>query len=274
MKITIFTSHQPRHRALVKGLAGIASDVCVVTETQTGSPGAAADLPRRSPLMQAYFSRVAAAEKVVFGDGDALPANVRLLTLKTGALASIDIGVLEPCLNSDHYVVFGSSYIKGPLVEFLISMKAYNIHMGTSPFYRGSACNFWACYDKKYDYVGATIHLLSKGLDSGDILFHAFPPAEGDPFVLGMLAVQSAHQGFIEHLAGGDLERFRPVRQDKSAEIRYTRIADFNEDVARSYMADEPSRELVLSQLRTTDRSRFIRPYRMTDPAPIAMDKQ
>ena len=64
-------------------------------------------------------------------------------------------------------------YIKGPLVNFLIKKKAINIHMGISPYYRGADCNFWAMYDGNSHLVGATIHMLSKGLDSGSILYHA-----------------------------------------------------------------------------------------------------
>ena len=73
---------------------------------------------------------------------------------------------LKDFLESDIYVVFGSSYIKGFLVDFLIKRKAINIHMGLSPYYRGADCNFWALQDDNPHYVGATIHLLSKGLDS------------------------------------------------------------------------------------------------------------
>lgn len=50
--------------------------------------------------------------------------------------------------------------------------------MGLSPYYRGTDCNFWALYDKKPQYVGATIHLLSKGIDSGPTLYHALSKPE------------------------------------------------------------------------------------------------
>ena len=76
---------------------------------------------------------------------------------------------LQAALSSDIYIVFGASFIKGWLVDFLIKNKAINIHMGLSPYYRGSSCNFWAMYDNNPNYVGATIHYLSKGLDSGEI---------------------------------------------------------------------------------------------------------
>ena len=64
--------------------------------------------------------------------------------------------------------------------------------MGISPFYRGTDCNFWAMYDDRPDYVGATIHRLTKGLDSGPILYYAFSEYTNDPFVYTMSTVKSA----------------------------------------------------------------------------------
>ena len=76
---------------------------------------------------------------------------------------------------TDLFIVFGSSFIKGKLIEELLKRRSINIHMGVSPFYRGSSCNFWAAYEENFHLIGSTIHLLSKGLDSGDILYHALP---------------------------------------------------------------------------------------------------
>ena len=81
-------------------------------------------------------------------------------------------------------MVFGSSYIKGELVDYLVKQKAINIHMGVSPYYRGCDCNFWALYDNNPHLVGATIHLLSKGLDSGPMLYHAMSNIKSNPFEL------------------------------------------------------------------------------------------
>ena len=64
---------------------------------------------------------------------------------------------LEGYLDSDVYIVLGCCYIKGWLCDYLVSNRAINIHIGMSPFYRGSSCNFWA-RDENYEYVGATLH--------------------------------------------------------------------------------------------------------------------
>ena len=75
------------------------------------------------------------------------------------------------------------------------------MHMGLSPFYRGCDCNFWALKDNNPDFVGATIHYLSEGIDSGKILFHAKPSEKNNRTLsTGNEAVRSAHNGIIHHI--------------------------------------------------------------------------
>lgn len=234
MKIGVLTGNQPRHLALLKALSAI-GDVYAVQECTTVFPGQVDDFFRKSPVMQAYFSHVIRAEEKVFGTVGFLPSNVRTLSVKAGDLNGLSATTLKDLLSCDRFVVFGASYIKGFLIEALIEKAAINIHMGVSPFYRGSSCNFWALYDGNRHLVGATLHLLSKGLDSGDILFHAFPSdTTAMPFDLGMLAVRAAQNSLVEYLEKGSV--YPPVPQDKSRQIRYTRNADFTDAVAAEYL--------------------------------------
>jgi methionyl-tRNA formyltransferase len=133
--------------------------------------------------------------------------------------------------------------------------------MGVSPYYRGSSTNFWALYDRRPEFVGATIHLLTAGLDSGPMLLHALPPAEAvDPFVLGMRAVRAAQQALVHHLSRGGLGTLEPIPQDRSLELRYTRNADFNDAVAAEYLARLLSPGDVQAALERRDMGRYVRP--------------
>lgn len=265
MKITVFTSNQARHLSLIEDLATIASEVFAVQECITVFPGKVADFYKRTEIMQEYFSHVINAEETVFGSPRFLPSNVRTLSLKAGDLTKLNMEYLNPALQSDYYIVFGSSFIKGDLMAFLEEKRAINIHMGISPYYRGNSCNFWALYDKKPDLVGATIHLLSKGLDSGNMLFHALPKAaEVDPFVLGMQAVKAAHQGLIATLQNGEIFKLKSVVQNKTKEIRYTRNQDFTDEVAQDYLRNAMSPVEILQALQKRDLSVFHQPYVLT----------
>jgi hypothetical protein len=238
MKITVFTSNQPRHLALVRRLSEISTQTYAVLECNTVFPGLVSDFFRKSDVMREYFQNVMRAEKVLYGDVQFLPSNTRTLSIKSGDLNKLGYGELKEALSSDVYIVFGASYIKDWLVDFLVQQKAINIHMGISPYYRGSSCNFWALYDQKPQYVGATIHLLSKGLDSGDMLFHALPTLnDEEPFLFTMKAVEAAQLSLAERIGDETLFGIAPVAQDKTLEIRYTRNADFTDDVASDFLA-------------------------------------
>ncbi|QDT41821.1 Methionyl-tRNA formyltransferase [Gimesia alba] len=262
MKITVFTSNQPRHLSLIESLASIAEEVYAIQECNTIFPGQVADFFRRSDVMQEYFSHVLDAEKTIFGRPRFSPLNVKSLSMKLGDLNRLELETLKPALESDYYIIFGSSFIKGELCDFLVSQRALNIHMGVSPYYRGSSCNFWAVQEGNPDYVGATIHLLSKGLDSGPMLFHALPkPQEIAPFLLGMQAVKVAHEGLLSHLKSGTIFDFAPITQDKALELKYTRNSDFTDEVAAHYLKTAPTPAEVQQSLEARDLTRFLHPY-------------
>ena len=117
-------------------------------------------------------------------------------------------------------------------------------------------------YDDKPDYVGATIHMLSKGLDSGPMLFHAIPAAEKvTPFVLGMKAVRAAHSGLVNAIENGSILKMKGVHQDKDLEIRYTKNIDFNDKVASLYLESSHNRNDVYSALLQRDSSVLLNPF-------------
>lgn len=262
MRIAVFTSNQARHIALIESLTSVADEVFAVVECTTIHPGRVQDFYAKSAVMQDYFGRVLAAERKVFGEPRFLPRGARPFVMKGGDLNLLPIYALRDALASDLIIVFGASYIKGELCQALVDRRALNIHMGVSPYYRGSSCNFWALYDDHPELVGATIHLLTKGLDSGPMLFHALPPVDAvDGFLLGMKAVEAAHQGLLHAIREGTLARLEPVTQDKSQEIRSTRYTEFNDQVAAEYLGRMAGPAEILEALRRRDLSKFFKPY-------------
>ena len=243
MKITLFTSNQPRHLNLALELASIADELFLVSESRTVFPGKVKDFFDKSPVMQQYFSKVIDSEKKFFGNINFLPNNIRTLPIKAGDLNFLSRDQLEECLLSDIFIIFGSSFIKGWLIDFLIQKGAFNLHMGLSPFYRGAACNFWALYDKNPSYIGATIHLLSKGLDTGDIIYHALPTYKKTDscFDFTMRAVFSAQKSLITRIKDNSLFELKPLKQNSMDQIRYSKNSLFKEEIAKDFMENEDS---------------------------------
>jgi methionyl-tRNA formyltransferase len=215
--------------------------------------------------MQEYFGRVISAERQIFGIPRFLPKNVRQLALRTGDLSLAPLDMLAGALDADLFVVFGASYIRPPLIDVLVDRRTINIHMGISPFYRGSSCNFWALYDGRPEMVGATIHMLSRGLDSGPMLYHAKPKAgPTDPFLLGMQAVAAAQESLVERIGNSSIFSMEPVPQDPSKLIRYTKNADFNDEVAAEYLERGLTGADIEEALQTANREEYLRLYQQS----------
>ena len=237
MKVTLFTSNQNRHNYLINLLSEISSELFVIQECSTLFPGIVPGHYPASELMKKYFDKVLNAQIKIFGSSyvNNSKNNIKILPMLTGDLNKCSLEILSNFLKSDIYIVFGSSYIKGELIDFLVKQKAINIHMGVSPYYRGTDCNFWSLYDGNPHMVGATIHMLSKGLDSGAMLYHAMSNIKTNPFEYTMSTVKSAFHSISTRIKNESIFDIKPITQDKSKEIRYSKKSEFDEDVVKKF---------------------------------------
>ena len=237
MKITLLTSDNIRHNYLVNKLLRISSKLSVIREIDTIDLKKNEEKKFISPQRKKYFDKVFDAQHALFGDAKISKRDIHLFEISKGKINDYRIEEMKDYLDSDYFIVFGSSYIKGDLVNYLIDKQAINIHMGLSPFYRGSDCNFWAIYDGNPHLVGATIHFLSKGLDSGPILYHAVTKliSSKNVFEYTMSSVKSAFSSIIEKLSDKTILNMEPIIQDKSKEIRYSKSVHFTDEIIEDY---------------------------------------
>jgi len=241
MKITLFTSNNNRHNYLINLLSNICDELWVVQECKTLLPGKNANRYSKSKIIESYFNYVKEAENKFFRKEyvNKNSKNIKILPIPFGEINNLSLSYLDNFLKSDIYVVFGSSYIKGSLIDFLISQKAINIHAGVSPYYRGADCNFWALYDNNPHLVGTTIHMLSKGLDSGPMLYHAMSKIKTNPFEYTMSTIKAAFHSIAERIEDKSIFEINPVVQDKEKEIRYSKKIEFNDKIVNEFFNKE-----------------------------------
>tara|TARA_B100002019_G_scaffold293508_1_gene321741 strand:+ start:10377 stop:11174 length:798 start_codon:yes stop_codon:yes gene_type:complete len=236
MKITLFTADKPRHIYLINKLSQVADQLFVIQEKKIDNIFDF-NTSKLSKLKVDYYDKVNKAQNLIFKDCEINNNGIikRNLKIKMGQLSSLSILDLDDYLQSDLYIIFGSSFIKGDLVEKLVDKSAINLHMGISPFYRGSACNFWALYDNRPDLVGATIHYLTKGIDSGPILYHAVSEQVENDFIYSMSTVKSAILSLALNIKNNTIFRYSSEIQNNKKEIRYSKKSDFNDVVINKY---------------------------------------
>jgi methionyl-tRNA formyltransferase len=75
----------------------------------------------------------------------------------------------------DALLVFGTSIV-GPEVLGLARDRAFNLHSGMSPRYRGTDCAFWPVVNREPQWIGATVHECTADVDGGAVFAVAAAP--------------------------------------------------------------------------------------------------
>jgi len=123
LKITVFTGNSNRHFGLVNSLIEFAEQVHAVIEISDKtriSHSAILD----SPSLKQYMQHVKEAELRYFSESNELNKDVKVTKCPAGRLNDLLKIDLEEALDSDLFIVFGSSFIKGWLCVFNFTIKA------------------------------------------------------------------------------------------------------------------------------------------------------
>ena len=79
------------------------------------------------------------------------------------------IGYKDIIAVDDH----NNSELKENIIQTLGNIPKINLHLGLTPYFRGSGCNFWPLYLNKPEFIGASIIELDSGIDTGNLI-HQF----------------------------------------------------------------------------------------------------
>jgi len=238
MKIAVFTSNEVRHKYVANSLAGNSDDAIVISEVKPKKISQGQTEDSGSEAIQKHFCQRSVIEQGMFKNSDFFIA-------KTVPVAYKEINSDYICniikqFNPDMAFIFGSSIVRGQLLSLLPKDKAINLHLGLSPYYRGSGTNFWPFFNEELEYIGATILHLDQGIDTGDIITHVRPQIEpgDDVHTLGCKAIKESvsYLGKIIDLArrGKTLNR---VKQWEIINPRFYKEKDFNEKILLDYQA-------------------------------------
>ena len=80
-------------------------------------------------------------------------------------------------LKPDFIITFGCSIINENFINSFKN-KIINIHLGLSPYYRGSGTNFFPFLYNELQFLGSTIMIMDKGIDTGKIITQIRPNLE------------------------------------------------------------------------------------------------
>lgn len=235
LNIGLITGNSLRHNALGSYLKKLGHEVLQISEVNNSNK------TKNSSVIENYFQFVDTAEKEVFNASEWHQEVNEKILINKGELNSIPSSI-SPLLKCEFIVVYGSSFIKGELYDLLSKKNTINLHIGISPQYTGSACNFWAMFDDNLHLVGGTIQKLSKRLDEGRILKYCYPNISEEnfnPFLFSMEAVRETFKGIEDVL--NDYKKYivNSIPNDSNKLIRYSKMNDFNIDAVKKFEKKE-----------------------------------
>jgi len=255
MRVVLITADGRRHDHVAAGLAATTTLVGVVREHRTHAADALSGLTGDDrAVVERHLGARDAAERAMLGT-PAAAGGGNVFATEYGGANSQDAADWIAALRPDLVVLFGSSVIRQPLLDAYRD-RVVNLHLGLSPYYRGSATNFWPLVHREPECVGATIHLAVTRVDAGSILaqIRPEPVATDGSHEIGTRALMSASAVLPRALSGylqGDL---RPLPQDLSqgrvfrtrdftADAVRTMWRNFDEGMMRDYVADAAARQ-------------------------------
>jgi phosphoribosylglycinamide formyltransferase 1 len=271
MRVGILTSVEVRHRFFASYLRQRLNATAVLYETVDYSPANTSgfDLtPQERYIVDAHYAERAANEIRHFEPHMAFvepSAGVRICRLSPGELnkpATVDF------LHSagvDTLAVFGTNLIRSPLLEAFAG-RIVNLHLGLSPYYRGTATNFYPLLNEEPEFVGATVHLIDAGIDSGPILAHARPEIVADdrPHSIGCKAILAGVSMLASVMPLWDARYVDPVPQWRPPNARLYLRKDFHPrhvvDLARKVEGGLIERYVAEAPLRK-HRVRLVEPF-------------
>lgn len=257
--VIVLTSTFLRHRFLVNHVSSQLDVVGVWQEEKSFKPERYAQTDEDHTVIAEHFAARDESESGCFSADEQLRIRPSV-PHRVGPsgfindLAEIDrMRGTEP----DVVLVFGTGLLKEALIA-RFEGRIINLHLGLSPYYRGSGTNFWPLVNREPELVGATVHYLDAGIDTGPILAHVRPAmsvADGPhdvgnrAIVAGAHALMAAARAHVEGrvTATPQMGRGRLYqRKDFSAEAIGTLRRNFETGMIREYLSHKAERDARL----------------------------
>lgn len=171
-----------------------------------------------------------------------------------GTVASIR--AMQP----DIIAVCGTSLLKDAILS-IPPQGVLNLHGGLSQKYRGIWTTHWAVVNEEPEYIGATVHYVSPGIDDGDIIFQGRPCLDGtdNPESLYVKVVKLGIEMMIAAITDirtGKVHRYPLEIRGRlylgklvTPEILQLAWLNTQRGVIRDYLADKDTRDAVVIPL-------------------------
>ncbi|MEL6685282.1 MAG: formyltransferase family protein [Pseudomonadota bacterium] len=173
MKTIILTGDETRHQFFRQRIAADPRITVLATycegvekslEKRTQANPAASALEMLHVLARTQAEKDFFGDALRFGQDHSNPRRIAKGAINDDEIVQ-DIIALKPEL----LVCYGASLVRSELLK-RFEGRFLNVHLGLSPYYRGSGTNIWPLINGEPGMVGATFMHINEGIDTGEII--------------------------------------------------------------------------------------------------------
>lgn len=236
MRIALFTSTHLRHKYIATQLEKELNLVVIITEEKSAKIEDSSNYAfNDQQLLNTHFEDRAIAEKGFFGEYTDFPMEVPHISLAFGKINTQETIDELVAYEVDYILLFGTSIIKSIILEKFPN-KVINLHLGLSPYYKGSGTNFFPIVNNEFACIGATIHIATINVDAGEILhqFRLEELYEDDTIhTIGNRVIEQAGREYPTIVRAYLENKILPIAQKETEGTKEYRIKDFIPDAIR-----------------------------------------
>lgn len=219
-KAIILTSDSLRHNYFIKNCENVFDVQAVIVQKKKNYYTEA----KKKASVQNHFNLIKKTENKVFP-----PTQPKAQKFFTEDINAPSFVAQFVDMDVDVILLFGTAILKGIWLDNFTNIV--NLHLGLSPYYKGSATLFWPFHNNQLEYLGTTIHLATNKVDAGHIIKTILPDLlEGDDYydITTKLIRKSLDQYpiIVEQFLSNKIQ---PIPQDPSKNIMISKKKDFSE---------------------------------------------
>lgn len=235
LKVALLTSDALRHKYIANKLAEKIDVEIIITEKKSQKITSTENYDtKEANFLQNHFRERENNEMKYFGNYNLFPESSKHLDVGHSEINSDFVFKNILSVQPDYILLFGTSIIKEHLL-LAFPNRIINLHLGLSPYYKGSGTNLWPLYYSEPECVGATFHLAIKKVDAGGILHQIRPVLQKDDTIhdIGNKVILSAGEIYSRIVEFYHAGKIKPVSQHLD-EGKILKIADFKPDILQT----------------------------------------
>lgn len=225
-RILVLTGNQIRHRYFIENCVKFLNVVGILQETknQTISTTKVA-----TESFKTHLENLKLHESMYMNSQLVLPGKV--FRANTGEVNNQEVISWAQQCRPDAIALFGTSILSTYWTD-TYEDKIVNLHLGSSPRYRGSATLFWPFFNGEIEHVATTIHLATKKVDAGAILRKISLPEDEleNYYQFSTKTIKTSIDEFpstiLRYIAG----EIQPKKQDIQQQKYLYKKSDFTEE--------------------------------------------